>query len=78
MVVIARSLPLIIRVMTSVQAQANAETIGNNAAGWNALEPGRRMTSTPIRIPNSTPCQPGETQTSGTNALRIKTPEIDD
>ena len=29
----ARSLPLIIRVMISVQAQANAETIGKNAAG---------------------------------------------
>jgi hypothetical protein len=49
MVVIARSLPLILRVMISVQAQANAETIENNAAGWNALEPGRRMISTPIR-----------------------------
>ena len=29
----ARSLPLIIRVMISVQAQANAETIENSAAG---------------------------------------------
>ena len=33
MVVMARSLPLIIRVMIRVQAQASAETIGKNAAG---------------------------------------------
>ena len=31
--VMARSLPLIMRVMISVQAQASAETIGKNAAG---------------------------------------------
>src|SRR5258707_2945245 len=48
MVVMTGSLPLIMRVMTSVPAQASAETIGKNAAGWNALEPGRRMISTPI------------------------------
>src|SRR3954470_11795756 len=45
----ARSVPLIIRVMISVQAQASAETSGKNAAGWNAPEPGRRMMMTPIR-----------------------------
>jgi hypothetical protein len=33
MVVMARSLPLIIRVMIRVQAQANAETSGKKAAG---------------------------------------------
>jgi hypothetical protein len=33
MVVMARSVPLIIRVMISVQAQASAETSGKNAAG---------------------------------------------
>ena len=44
----ARSVPLIIRVMIKVQAQASAETIGKNAAGWNAAEPGRRMIKTPI------------------------------
>src|SRR5665647_168711 len=49
MVVSACSLPLIIRVMIRVQAQASAETIGKNAAGWNAPVPGRRMISTPIR-----------------------------
>src|ERR1700736_1348972 len=48
MVVAARSLPLIMRVMISVQAQASADTSGKNAAGWNALVPGRRMISTPI------------------------------
>src|ERR1700682_632925 len=48
MVVMTGSLPLIIRVMIMVQAQASAETIGKNAAGWNALEPGRRIISTPI------------------------------
>src|SRR5882724_1018073 len=48
MVVITCSLPLIIRVMISVQAQASADTSGKNAAGWNALVPGRRMISTPI------------------------------
>src|SRR5450755_4177423 len=48
MVVMTGSLPLIMRVMIMVQAQASAETIGKNAAGWNALEPGRRMISTPI------------------------------
>ena len=32
MVVMARSLPLIIRVMISVQAQANADITGKNAA----------------------------------------------
>src|SRR5215218_627719 len=45
----ARSVPLIIRVMISVQAQASAETSGKNAAGWNAPVPGRRMMKTPIR-----------------------------
>ena len=45
----ARSVPLIIRVMISVHAQASAETSGKNAAGWNAPVPGRRMISTPIR-----------------------------
>ena len=45
----ARSVPLIIRVMISVQAQASAETSGKNAAGWKAPVPGRRMISTPIR-----------------------------
>src|SRR5258707_5081800 len=49
MVVMACSLPLIIRVMIKVQAQASAETIGKNAAGRNALEPGRRIISTPIK-----------------------------
>ena len=44
----ARSVPLIIRVMISVQAQASADTSGKNAAGWNALVPGRRMITTPI------------------------------
>src|SRR6266446_4437435 len=48
MVVMTGSLPLIMRVMIIVQAQASAETIGKNAAGWNALEPGRRIISTPI------------------------------
>src|ERR1700732_1939815 len=48
MVVAARSLPLIMRVMIRVQAQASADTSGKNAAGWNALVPGRRMISTPI------------------------------
>src|SRR6202140_3805848 len=48
MVVAARSLPLIMRVMISVQAQASADTSGKNAAGWNALVPGRRMISMPI------------------------------
>src|SRR6476469_2329829 len=48
MVVAAGSLPLIMRVMIKVPAQASAETIGKNAAGWKALEPGRRMISTPI------------------------------
>ena len=33
MVVMACSLPLIIRVMINVQAQASAETIGKKAAG---------------------------------------------
>ena len=33
MMVMACSLPLIIRVMIKVQAQASAETIGKNAAG---------------------------------------------
>src|SRR6266446_4427887 len=49
MVVMTGSLPLIMRVMIIVQAQASAETIGKNAAGWNALEPGRRIISTPIK-----------------------------
>src|SRR6202158_2087311 len=48
MVVMTGSLPLIMRVMIMVQAQASAETIGKNAAGWNALEPGRTIISTPI------------------------------
>src|SRR5260370_14136794 len=48
MVVMASSLPLIIRVMINVAAQASAEIIGKNAAGWNALVPGRRMINTPI------------------------------
>src|SRR6202171_4978465 len=48
MVVMTGSLPLIIRVMIMVQAQASAETIGKNAAGWNALVPGRTIISTPI------------------------------
>src|SRR5437016_14188543 len=47
MVVMARSLPLIMRVMISVQAQPNADITGNKAAGSNALEPGRTMTMTP-------------------------------
>jgi hypothetical protein len=33
MVVLARSLPLIMRVMIKVQAQASADTIEKNAAG---------------------------------------------
>src|SRR6202790_1928453 len=41
-------LPLIIRVMIMVPAQASAETIRENAAGWNALVPGRTIISTPI------------------------------
>src|SRR4051794_19525277 len=48
-VVTARSRPLIIRVMIKVPAQASAETIGKNAAGWKALDPGLRMISTPTR-----------------------------
>lgn len=48
MVVAARSLPLNMRVVIKVSAQQNADTSGNAAAGWNALEPGRRMISTPI------------------------------
>src|SRR3979490_3191039 len=48
MVVMARSFPLIMRVMIMVQAQASADTIGKNAAGENALEPARRIISTPI------------------------------
>jgi len=48
MVVAACSLPLIRRVMISVEAQPSADTSGKNAAIWNALVPGRRMISTPI------------------------------
>src|SRR5579872_7397656 len=49
MTVEACSRPLIMRVMIIVAAQASADTKGKNAAGWNALVPGRRMISTPAR-----------------------------
>ena len=49
MTVEACSRPLIMRVMIIVTAQASADTSGKNAAGWNALVPGRRMISTPAR-----------------------------
>ena len=45
----ARSVPLMIRVMIRVAAHASADTSGKTAAGWNALEPGRRMIRTPAR-----------------------------
>src|SRR5260370_575745 len=48
MVVMAASLPLIIRVMIRMQAQDSADTSGKNTAGSNELEPGRRIMSTPI------------------------------
>ena len=35
--------------MIRVAAQANADTSGKTAAGWKALEPGRRMMRTPAR-----------------------------
>lgn len=49
MVVSTASRPLIMRVRISAAAQQNAEMIGKNAAAWNALVPGRRMISTPVR-----------------------------
>src|SRR5262245_58759566 len=49
MVVMARSVPLSMRVMISVHAQHSAETSGKTAATWNVDVPGRRMTSTPRR-----------------------------
>src|SRR5947208_2281192 len=49
MVVSACSRPLNMRVMINVPAQANAETIGKNAATWNAAVPGRRIINTPIK-----------------------------
>src|ERR1700722_10105212 len=49
MVVMAGSLPLNIRVIISVPAQASAEATEKTAAGCNGPEPGRRMISTPIK-----------------------------
>src|SRR6185312_1129356 len=49
MVVMARSVPLTSRVMIKVAAHASADTSGKTAAGWKALEPGRRMIRTPAR-----------------------------
>src|SRR3981081_1374859 len=46
--VMTGSLPLIIRVMIMVQAQASAETMGKNEAGVNALAPARKIISPPI------------------------------
>src|ERR1700722_16421005 len=48
MVVMAGSLPLNIRVIISVPAQASAEATEKTAAGCNGPDPGRRMISTPI------------------------------